>query len=441
MTAHNLVRSLLITLGGLSSLLAQTVPTVSKVVDTYCSGCHNGQTKSPGGNLLDKFDATQIALRPDIWARVYRQMQAGAMPPMGVPRPDRATYAAALASIEHALGTTPSAQASSQQIAARLATLLWRGEPDAALLQDAQSNRLTNPSVLERHVRRMLADDRAQAFVQNFFFPWLQLNQLSKADPDKKNFPDYDPSLRDALAKETELFLLSQLRDDRDPIALWSANYTYLNEQLAQHYGVAKITGSQFRRVNVSPARAGLLGQGSVLMVTSTHRQGAPAYTSPAARSTWIRNHFLGATPPMAFPGAQPVKPELPITPQTRTLPKDPCITCHQNFFPLGYALEHFDPLGRWRTHDQMGPVDASGVFVDGTPFNGIVELRSILLQYPEAFRTTITEKLVAYSAGGTVSPSKSTPDDLIRARRILSSMPKPRWSAIIAAVVLTTAE
>src|SRR4029077_12693848 len=130
--------------------------------------------------------------------------------------------------------------------------------------------------------------------------------------------------------------------------------------------------------------RAGLLGQGSVLMVTSRHPAGkGSGYTSPAARAIWVRMHFLGANPPQPAPNAPPVKPELPITPQTRTLPAQPCVNCHRNFFPLGYALENFDPIGRWRTHDQAGPVDASGTFVDGTPTNGVVELRNVLLQRP----------------------------------------------------------
>jgi Protein of unknown function (DUF1588) len=155
-----------------------------------------------------------------------------------------------------------------------------------------------------------------------------------------------------------------------------------------------------------------------------------------ATRARWVREHFLGAPLPTPFRGAQPVKPELPITPQTRTLPVEPCTNCHRNFFPLGYALENFDPLGRWRTHDQIGAVDASGAFVDGTSTNGVVELRQVLLHYPEAFRTTIAEQLLIYSSTGSVAPASGTPETLIRARRILRSTSKPRWSALIAAIV-----
>ncbi len=413
---------------------------VAKMIGTYCSGCHNGRMRSPSGVLLDQFDATQISASPDVWSRAYRQLQAGTMPPVGAPRPDQATYDAVLGSIERAMTAKVDAQspiANSPEIAARLATLLWSSAPDAALLQDAQRDRLSDPATLERQIHRMLADDRAQAFVSRFFFPWLGLDKLDKVNPDAKNFPDYDVSLRDSLAKETELFLLSQLRDDRDPVELWSADYTFLNEQLAKHYNIPNVSGPQFRRVSLSmPERAGLLGQGSILMVTSPLNGVAAAYTSPATRGGWVRRHFLGVAPPNPFPGATPVKPELPIAGQVRALPADPCTTCHRNFFPLGYALENFDPLGRWRTHDQIGPVDASGAFVDGASTNGVVELREVLLQRPDAFRTTITEKLLAYSSAGSGAPFNGTPATLIRARQILRGTPKPRWSDLIAAVV-----
>jgi hypothetical protein len=438
----------------LTSLSAQTGSDVSNVIDTYCSDCHNGSMRSPSGVLLDRFDAAGISVNPEVWLRAYRQLQAGAMPPVGAARPDRATYDGALVSIERALDMSldmsldkrdvKSPAANSQEIATRLAKILWNSPPDASLLQDAQHGLLTDPATLEGQIRRMLADDRAQAFVSRFFFPWLELDKLEKSDPDKRYFPDYDVSLRDSLAKETELFLLSQLREDRDPIELWSANYTFLNEQLAKHYdisdGTLNIKGPQFRRFTLSmPERAGLLGQGSILMVTSRHQHGVDAaYTTPATRGGWVRRHFLGVNPPNPFPGAQPVKPELPISPQTRALPSAPCLTCHRNFFPLGYALENFDPLGRWRTHDQVGPVDASGAFVDGASTNGVVELRRVLLQRPDAFRTTITERLIAYASTGLAAPSGGTPETLIRARQILRRTPNPRWSALIAEIVQT---
>jgi hypothetical protein len=413
----------------------------STVIGTYCAGCHNGVMRSPSGALLDQFDTARIAENPDVWASAYRQLQAGTMPPVGVARPDRLAYDSLLVSIEAALGAdaAPPADATSQEIADRLARLLWNSAPDASLLEDAQRNRLTSPATLEAQIRRMLNDARARAFVSGFFFPWLGLDQLAKADPDKTHFPDFDVALRDAMATETELFLLSQLREDRDPIELWNARYTFLNEALARHYGIPGVTGAKFGRVALStPERAGLLGQGSVLMVTSRHQHGKDAgYTSPATRALWVRMHFSGAPAPRPFPGAQPVNPALPITPQTRTLPAAPCVNCHRNFFPLGYALENFDPIGRWRTHDQAGPVDASGTFVDGTPTNGVVELRNVLLQRPEAFRTTITEQLLVYASGKPVSASRTAPPGtLVRARQILRGVKPARWSSIIAAVV-----
>jgi hypothetical protein len=407
----------------------------SKVVESYCAACHDGRRRSPSGTLLEELNAERIPQSLDVWSRAYRQLQAGAMPPVGYPRPDRQTYDALLASIEQAwnVAAKPMPTVTGQQIAGRLATLLWNSAPDASLLQDARNNRLSDPAVIERQVRRMLADERAAAFVSTFLFPYLELDKLRNADPDKKHFPDYEPSLRDSLARETELFLLSQLRDDRDPIELWSANYTFLNEQLARHYGVSGVSGSNFRRVQSTPERAGLLGHGSVHMVTSRHQHGVDAgYTTPAARSKWIRLQFFGAPMPNGFPGAQPVKPELPITPQTRSLPVEPCVTCHRNFFPLGYALENFDPLGRWRTHDQSGPVDVSGAFVDGTPTGGVVELRRVLLQWSDAFRTTLTERLLLQAGGS----SRGTPETLIRARQILRGLEDTRWSSLIVAVV-----
>jgi hypothetical protein len=316
---------------------------------------------------------------------------------------------------------------------------LWDAAPDAALRWEAGGGQLRRPSVLEREVRRMLLDERARAFVSRFFVPWLGLDRLAAAEPDAKHFPQFVPSLKEAMATETELFLLSELREDHDPIELWSANYTFLNGQLARHYGIDGVTGERFRRVELaSRERGGLLGQGSVHMITSRHQHGVDAgYTSPASRSLWILARYLGAASPGAFPGAQPLRPELPITPQARALPAEPCGNCHRNFFPLGYALEHFDPIGRWRTSDQIGPVDASGAFVDGSSMNGVAELRAVLLQRPNAFRTAVTEKLIAHAAGMSVT-SRGTPDTFVRARQVLNST-EPRWSSIIAAVVRST--
>jgi hypothetical protein len=425
---------------GLSAGPAAPGAVPSQVAQTYCTTCHNGVTRSLSGATLDRLDPATIADNPAIWSRAYRQLQAGTMPPAGAPRPDATSRARLLASIETALGATAPlpADGSNEQIADRLAALLWNSAPDATLLADAERHRLTQPAALEAQVRRMLADPRTEAFVSRFFVPWLGLDQLATAEPDAKNFPDYDVALREAMATETDLFIRSQLRDDRDPVDLWNADYTFLNERLARHYGIAGITGAQFRRVTLpTPARYGLLGQGSILMVTSRHQAGHDSpYTSPAARSTWVQRHFLGAATPMPFPGARPVSPDRPITPQTRALPARPCVACHRNFFPLGYGLEHFDGIGAWRTADQAGRVDASGALVDGTRFNGSAELREALLHYADAFRTTITERLLLYADGTPVNRAQPTPDTLVRARQILRGAQPTRWSSMIAAIV-----
>jgi hypothetical protein len=421
---------LIVSLAGLSSSPAAQSQPAARTITTYCAGCHNGVNRSPSGELLDELDPARISEHADAWTWAYRQIQAGTMPPVGAPRPDRATYDALLASIEADLGANaaPAADATSHEIAERLARLVWNTPPDARLLEEAQRNRLTDRPTLGRQVRRMLNDDRARAFVTQFLFPWLALDRLDNADP----------LLRDAMAKETELFLLSQLRADRDPIELWTANYTFLNERLADHYGVSGVKGAEFRRVPSAPERAGLLGQGSVLTVTS---RSDSAYTSPASRALWVRLRFLGAAAPQPFPNAPPVRPDLPVTPQTRTLPAEPCANCHRNFFPLGYALENFDTTGRWRTTDEAGPVDASGTFVDGTPTNGVVQLRNALLQRPDAFRTTLTEKLLDYAAGRSVSASRVHPGTLVRARQILRDTKSVRWSLLIARIASTKSQ
>jgi hypothetical protein len=418
---------------------AQAPASVSKLVETYCAGCHNGHVE-PSSTRVASLDAANIAANPELWSRAERHLRAGTMPPVGARRPDRHTVDEAAAAIERELDIPAPAVENSQAIATRLATLLWNASPDAPLMEAAKRDQLRDVGVLEAQVRRMLADPRSEAFVSRFLFPWLDLDKLGNADPDKRFFPNYEPSLRESLHRETELFLLSQLSDDRDPVEIWTANYTFLNEQLAKHYGVSDIAGSHFRRVTLrSPERAGLLGQGSILMVTSRHQHGTDAgYTTPATRAKWVLTRFLGVSTPTPFPGAQPVDPSLPITPQTRRLPANPCMNCHRNFFPLGYALENFDPIGRWRTEDQTGPVDASATLVDGTSANGPVELRSGLMQRPDAFRTTIAERLVAFTAGRSFTSNSGTPETLAAARRILRDKNQVRWSTLIAAVVRT---
>jgi hypothetical protein len=405
------------------------------LVQTYCVTCHS-RNDPEAGISFEQLNPSQVSADAGSWEKVLRQLRARTMPPVGGPRPNPAAYESALSSLGTALdrGSPRRPQPSDTEIASRLAELLWSGPPDQSLLDAAKSGRLKDPAVLEQQVRRMLADPKSKALITGFFDPWLELDRLAAVKPDATVFPDFDEPLREALRRETELFVESQLRDDRDPLELWSANYTFINERLARHYGIPNISGAEFRRVTFSGLeRAGLLGQGSILTInahTDTSRvMGAPA-ASPASRGKWIRQHFLGVNPPPPFPNTFSRQEGMPLSKQTRALPASPCTTCHRNFFPLGYGLENFDPLGRWRTVDGADPIDASGAMVDGTPFNGAAELRKALLERSDAFRTTITERLLAYALKGQ--------PDMPAVRAVLrEAEPKNyRWSALIAGIV-----
>ena len=412
-----------------------TSPSLPATLQTYCVGCHN-QNGAQAGLAIDKLNPDQVSADADSWEKVLRQLRARTMPPVGSPRPNQATYESVISSLAGALdrGSQLKPQPSDTEIASRLAELLWSSPPDQPLLDAAKSGRLKDTAVLEQQVRRMLTDARSKALVDGFFGPWLQLDRLADVKPDPQVFPDFDEPLRQALRQETDLFIESQLRDDRDPLELWSANYTYMNERLARHYGIPNISGSEFRKVpSPGPERAGLLGQGSILTFTaysdSHSLVGAPT-TSPASRGKWIRQHFLGVNPPPPAPNVPLPQKGIPLTMQSRTFPASPCMNCHRNFFPLGYGLENFGPLGLWRTEEGSYPVDASGAMVDGTAFNGAAELRKALLERGDAFRTTITERLLAYAVKGRA--------DMPTVRVVLrEAEPKNyRWSALIAGIV-----
>jgi hypothetical protein len=427
--------AIILALQAATALSAEVPLAVATLVEKHCSECHDGHVE-PSGTYVASFDAAHIADDAKLWSKAARHLRAGTMPPVGADRPEPRAIKDALTAIEDKLGTALPGTDTSQAIASRLAALLWNTAPDQALMRAAERDTLRDQKTLEREVRRMLADPRADSFVTRFFVPWLQLDKLAQATSNKNFFPDHDHSLREALRRETELFVLSQLRDDRDPLELWTADYTYLNEQIANHYRIAGVTGANFRRVILrTPERAGLLGQGSIMMATAGFQQSPANFTSPATRSRWILSRFLGVSAPAAFPGAQPIRTDIPIAGQTRQLPQDPCVNCHRNFFPLGYGLENLDPLGRWRTADQIAPIDASGALVDGTPFNGPVELRRALMQRPDAFLTTITERLLIYAAGGDPAKQEGTPQTWAIARQILRGNNEPTWTDLVAAV------
>jgi len=292
------------------------------------------------------------------------------------------------------------------ELASRLSFFLWSSVPDEPLLSAASQGRLRTAAGLDREVRRMIADPRSEALTNNFVGQWLQLRNLQAVTPSEVLFPDFNDSLRQDLRQETELFFDSILREDRSTVDLLSANYTFLNDRLARHYGVAGINGSHFRRVTLTDdRRRGLLGQGSILTITSQ-----PIRTSPVFRGKWILENFLGTPPP-------PPPPNVPALPEKsgvyagkmpsmrermaehRSNPA--CASCHAMIDPLGFGLEHFDPVGRWREVDELyAPIDASGALPDGTAFDGVSALRAALVKHPDRFVTTLTEKLLTYSLG-----------------------------------------
>lgn len=299
--------------------------------------------------------------------------------------------------------TTPY-RISDLEMASRISFFLWSSIPDDELLTLAASGKLNDPAVLERQVRRMLIDPRSKALVSNFFGQWLYLRNVGSVLPDAEEFPDFDENLREAFQRETELFLESQLRENRSALGLLDANYTFLNERLARHYGIPNVYGSHFRRVVLNDeSRGGVLGQGSILTVTSY-----PNRTSPVLRGKWILENILG-TPPAPPP---PDVPSLKEDGEVRNLTmrqrmeqhrRNPvCATCHSRMDPLGFALENFDAVGKWRTTIGVDNaiIDASGDLSDGTKFQGLGGLRKALLNRPEIFVATVTEKLLTYSLG-----------------------------------------
>jgi hypothetical protein len=292
------------------------------------------------------------------------------------------------------------------ELASRLSFFLWSSIPDEELLDLAITRRLKEPGVVEGQVRRMLSDPRADALVANFAGQWLLLRNLQTVQPDVPTFPNFDDSLRQAFRRETELFVGTILRENRGVMEMLTADFTFVNERLARHYGMRGIYGDQFRRVKVTdPNRRGLLGQGSILTVTSR-----PNRTSPVLRGKWILSTLLG-TPPPDPPANVPALDEKPTANHATTATvrermarhraNPVCAGCHSMIDPLGFALENFDAVGRWRVvDDRFAPIDASGVLPDGTKFAGLADFRAALVTEPKRFATTVTEKLMVYAVG-----------------------------------------
>jgi hypothetical protein len=289
------------------------------------------------------------------------------------------------------------------ELASRLSFFLWSSIPDDELLNVAESGRLHDPSVLHAQARRMLVDRRAAALVSNFAGQWLYLRNVRGAEPDKNEFPDFDDNLRQSFQRETELFFGSIMREDRSVLDLLTADYTFVNERLARHYGLSGVYGSQFRRVSVSDeTRRGLLGQGSILLVTSHADR-----TSPVVRGKWILANILGTPPPPPLPNVPPLKDKADdgavqsLRERMEEHRSNPaCASCHKVMDPIGFSLENFDAVGAWRARDGDLPIDASGQLADGTSVDGVVTLRRALLRRPEIFVGTMTEKMLTYALG-----------------------------------------
>ena len=290
------------------------------------------------------------------------------------------------------------------ELASRLSFFLWSSIPDDELLAAAERGGLTAPGELRRQVRRMLADPRASNLVTNFAGQWLHLRNLESITPDMRVFPDFDDNLRQAFRQETEMLVESVLREDRSVLDLLRADYTYLNERLAKHYGVPHVYGSRFRRVDFGEegTRGGLLRQGSILLATSYATR-----TSPVIRGKWVLDNILGVPPP-------PPPPNVPELEETGTAARarsmkermsahresPACASCHKLMDPVGFALESYDAVGRWREADEGVPIDATATLFDGTAVDGVDDLEAALLRRPELFVGTVTEKLLTFAIG-----------------------------------------
>jgi hypothetical protein len=329
------------------------------------------------------------------------------------------------------------------ELASRLSFFFWSSIPDDELLNVAVSGRLREPAVLEQQVKRMLADPKSSALISNFTGQWLSVRGLKTFEPVVNLFPDYDDNLRAAYQREIELFFGSVVQEDRSVLDLLDANYTFVNERLAKHYGIPNIYGPHFRRVTLPPAldmRRGLIGKGALLTVTSN-----AARTSPVTRGKWFQATFLGVEPPQPPPG---VDTNLIVgstdaagnakTPTMRqileTHRRNPtCAACHRIFEPVGIALENFDAVGAWRTLEDGVPIDASGQLVDGTKVGGVVDLRNSLIRYSDQFTRVVTEKLLTYALGRGVEE-----DDMPLVRSIVrqAAPGKYRFSSLALGIV-----
>jgi mono/diheme cytochrome c family protein len=324
------------------------------------------------------------------------------------------------------------------ELASRLSFFLWSSIPDDQLLDAAVRGTLRKPSVLEQQVRRMLADPRANSLAENFAGQWLQLRTIEGSAPDEFLFPNFGENLRRDFRRETELFFDSILRENRSVLDFITADYTFVNERLAKHYGFPNVYGGQFRRVQIpDDHRRGLLGQGSFLTSTSLADR-----TTVVGRGKWILDNVLGSPPPPPPPNVPPLKPNensgkvLSLRERMEQHRANPvCASCHQNMDPLGFALENFDATGQWRGRDGDTAIDASAALPDGTKFSGPGGLRAWILKRPEQFTTALTEKLMIYALGRGLEPY-----DASAVRKIVRDAgPDYRFQSLIVNLVKST--
>ena len=361
-----------------------------------------------------QYGLERILVDPDFLLRVYRE-------PVDLPRSQQAY------------------RLSDLEIASRLSFFLWSSIPDDRLLALAERGQLADPAVLEQQVRRMLADPRAEdALVRDFAAQWLNLRRVEEVVVDPRRYPHYDETLLQAFRRETELFVASTLRENRSVTDLLDADYTFVNERLARHYGIMGVQGSRFRRVALSnrEQRGGLLAHGAVLATTSY-----PDRTSPVLRGKWLLDNIFGLPVPPPPPGvdtnldATSAATQLPIRERLAQHRRNPsCANCHAVIDPLGFALENFDVIGGWRTINEAGePVDARGTAASGAPVDGLAGLRALLLEQPEQFPRTLTEKLMAYALGRRLEYY-----DRPAVRQVVrDAAPHDyRWSSIVAGIV-----
>ena len=325
---------------------------------------------------------------------------------------------------------------SDYELATRLSFFLWSSIPDDELLRLADEGRFRDPAVLESQVRRMLADHRSSALVENFAGQWLQLRNLQRVTPDNDRFPMFDDNLRQSFRREVELLFESVMHEDRSVLDLLTADYTFVNERLARHYGIPNVYGDHFRRVALADeARKGLLGKGAMLLVTSNADR-----TSPVVRGKWILDNLLGMPPPAPPANVPPLEATgdggrvLTMREQMEAHRKSPvCASCHKLMDPFGFALENFDAVGAWRTQDAGTPIDATSTLLDGTHVDGVVELRQAILKRQEIVVGTMVEKLLTYGLGRGLDAR-----DMPAVRGIAHQMAQQnnRFSSLVAGVV-----